>query len=360
MKRSHRMMADVDQFGLYLSLAFDHFSKTLDVPLDYVQASLKCRPSPETLAENVFEFVELVGQKRGIEGEIQTLFDDVTDLVASCITLDASRRGLLGKSWCLIIQFYFLDGFSFGSPSLIHNLTNTDPGRPMEWFEASESNGQPRTETKDNRRNQKRGLAESGNGSYGALCRAAIDEYQLKRTPCAYSGSQNSTFKCDLYESTHSAEHLEKAKFGRYHSVAGGFEHPFDQGQFDWPQRVRNVVTSLSRECGWSFGGGHRQIAVAAHTKALKRFYGSVVSDPLGFISHTICLSCLFQPAQYLLSCGHVICLECALDYGQTEAGRTQVVVKCCPLHNECTQTGPSTIHLNPPHSGLRILTLDG
>ncbi|KAF7523041.1 hypothetical protein G7054_g11908 [Neopestalotiopsis clavispora] len=93
-KEQCHMLADVDQFGLYLSLAFDHFSKTLQEPFDYVQASLKYRPPPSTLSDNILTFVEMIGQKQGLNGQIQKLFTDITDFTASCILLDASRKRL--------------------------------------------------------------------------------------------------------------------------------------------------------------------------------------------------------------------------------------------------------------------------
>jgi hypothetical protein len=56
-KEKRKMLPDVDQFQLYLSLAFDHFSNSLDTPFDYVKASLQHRPPPENLADNVLLLV---------------------------------------------------------------------------------------------------------------------------------------------------------------------------------------------------------------------------------------------------------------------------------------------------------------
>ena len=89
------MLPDVDQFQMYLSLAFDHFSETLEEPFDYVKASLQLRPPPETLADNVLEFTLLVAKER-VDIEQVFVRSGLTDLVASCIMLDSARKRHFG------------------------------------------------------------------------------------------------------------------------------------------------------------------------------------------------------------------------------------------------------------------------
>ncbi|KAI9158039.1 Calcium-independent phospholipase A2-gamma [Paramyrothecium foliicola] len=96
-KKDNRMLPDVDEFGLCLSLAFDHFSQTLDEPFDYVQASLKYKPPPETMADNLHIFSRLVGQKLGLQGQIEPLFNKLTHMVASCLMLDSVRNRRFGQ-----------------------------------------------------------------------------------------------------------------------------------------------------------------------------------------------------------------------------------------------------------------------
>ncbi len=95
-KKGLKMLPDVDQFQMYLSLAFDHFSETLSKPFDYVKASLKLRPPPETLADNLMEFLLMVSEKRELRRDIEALFLMVTDVVASCIMLDSARKRHFG------------------------------------------------------------------------------------------------------------------------------------------------------------------------------------------------------------------------------------------------------------------------
>lgn len=98
-KEGKRMLADVDEFGLYLSMAFDHFSESLDVPFDFVKACLQHNPPPETMVDNMWYFTKLVHrQNRSLKGQISQLFDLLTPMIASCILLDSYRKRIIGKS----------------------------------------------------------------------------------------------------------------------------------------------------------------------------------------------------------------------------------------------------------------------
>ena len=90
------MLPDVDEFGLYLSLAFDHFSETLDKPFDFVHASLKYQPIPETLADNILIFAKAVARNCQLEGQIKELFEKLTPMIVSCLMLDSARKRRIG------------------------------------------------------------------------------------------------------------------------------------------------------------------------------------------------------------------------------------------------------------------------
>lgn len=96
MKLARKMLPDVDEFGLYLTLAFDHFSESLDIPFDYVEASLKHQPPPTTLSESLMAFARLVAREVHID-DIATLFTRLTPFIASCLLLDAARKRRIGK-----------------------------------------------------------------------------------------------------------------------------------------------------------------------------------------------------------------------------------------------------------------------
>lgn len=96
-KLEKRMLPDVDEFGTFLSLAFDHFAESLDKPFDFIKASLNSSPPPGSFTDNVYLFVLTVNLKRDLDGEIQKLFNLLTPMISSCILLDSSRKRRMGK-----------------------------------------------------------------------------------------------------------------------------------------------------------------------------------------------------------------------------------------------------------------------
>lgn len=93
-----RMLADVDDFGMYVSLAFDRFAESLDEPFDYMQASLKSQPPPRSMGDHVYGFSKLVHRRSGKpKPHAAQLFDKLTPMIASCLMLEAARKQRLGK-----------------------------------------------------------------------------------------------------------------------------------------------------------------------------------------------------------------------------------------------------------------------
>ena len=82
---------------------------------------------------------------------------------------------------------------------------------------------------------------------------------------------------------------------------------------------------------------------------------------PEAFISHTTCFSCLFEPPEHALSCGHVLCTSCLRAYGRPR-GRNVVEIEGCPMEllSKRSRYGSWKVLLKPDAAGLRILTLDG
>lgn len=113
-RKSVSILPDVDEFGMYLSLAFDHFSETLDRPFDYVKASIRSRPPPETLEDNLLEFVILFGEAMNAAGEIQRIFDKITETIASYFIFDSARKQRMGK--------YTAGHYKVKTPKHFHNI----------------------------------------------------------------------------------------------------------------------------------------------------------------------------------------------------------------------------------------------
>ncbi|KAI1101208.1 hypothetical protein F4804DRAFT_17888 [Jackrogersella minutella] len=322
-KRKLKMLPDVDQFQTYVSLAFDHFSETLERPFDYVQASLKLRPPLVTMADNVLEFVVLFVESCRLTGDMEELFLKITQLMASCIMLDSVRKRHFGQ--------------------------------PRDWFDAKAS---PHSDSEEKK-------------SYKDVCTHVIQEYFETKTCCSYNIPAGGTlslekgFQCESTLRTHCDMHRQKRKFGAPRDIPGNYQSTFNLKAFAWEERIREKLLELHQ--GWEDDGASREARALTHRDYLCHFYTPLISEKRNFFCNSVCLVCLFNPPQHALSCGHIICAECAIDFGRFEGG-TQIVVDGCPLANEqgvcdivsAKSKVPTVIQLLPAYSGLRVLTLDG
>lgn len=83
------------------------------------------------------------------------------------------------------------------------------------------------------------------------------------------------------------------------------------------------------------------------------------MSNNLQFTSHSTCFSCLLQPSEHPLPCGHVICSPCLRALG-TARGKSAIHIKQCPLPHVEGGTFDWHVQVMPLAAGPRILTLDG
>ena len=83
-------------------------------------------------------------------------------------------------------------------------------------------------------------------------------------------------------------------------------------------------------------------------------------ADAGPFISQSTCFSCLVEPPEHALPCGHILCAPCIRAFGRTRA-RNVVEINECPIES---LTKPRNhlwkVFLKPADAGTRILTLDG
>lgn len=78
------------------------------------------------------------------------------------------------------------------------------------------------------------------------------------------------------------------------------------------------------------------------------------------FISHSTCFSCLIEPPEHALPCGHVLCTPCIKAYGESR-GKLVIEMHGCPMETLIRGRNPVwKILLKPAAAGIRILTLDG
>ncbi|KAI0490190.1 hypothetical protein F4859DRAFT_183291 [Xylaria cf. heliscus] len=328
-KRESRILPDADEFGIYISLAFDHFSQTLEEPFDYVKASLRHQPPPQTMADKLYAFARLVALRLDIEGDIQSLFTKITDVVASCLMLDAARKRRFGQ--------------------------------PDDWFKV-----ETRPPVVSPGPGSKYGATASSRAgsSFEEQCNLAVRRYFDREVPCQYIAPRNKwgrSFSCQQRKATHGDWHRASNRYINDEKW-GEFSHKFDPAKFNWPDRVLGRMEQMQKDPVWHSSNSSRQDRVISHGKTIQRFYKNFTGDQ-GIFSNSICLCCLSNPPDHQLSCGHTICLECAKDFGRID-DHLKVVIDQCPLHdtilhNQLTNE-PTIIAVQPPHSGLRVLVLDG
>ena len=91
------MLTNVDELQAYLLSAFDHFSKDLSTPFNFVEVSLRNNPIPLDFRGNILKLAMAIKQRTG-QTNGRLIFKDLSPMVASCILLDLARSRLKGES----------------------------------------------------------------------------------------------------------------------------------------------------------------------------------------------------------------------------------------------------------------------
>ena len=90
-KKRARMLSNSDELNTYFQFAFDHFSRTLSTPFNFIKVSLKLNPIPESFGAHILELATVISKRRWRGGPEQ-LFLRLSDMVASSIMFDWVRH----------------------------------------------------------------------------------------------------------------------------------------------------------------------------------------------------------------------------------------------------------------------------
>lgn len=178
-KEERGLLTDVDEFGMYLSLAFDHFSETLDKPFNFVEASLMRNPLSLSFPADMRYFVKELAERLQVRDDIKILFTSLTSLVASCILLNAARKKHIGKAlknWCTEVisantaQADQKIGSATGRMPNLHNHAASqaelpNAGEPFEHIATSATTSYPATSRKIYRVKESSGVGSSDSRS---------------------------------------------------------------------------------------------------------------------------------------------------------------------------------------------------
>ncbi|OTA77343.1 hypothetical protein M434DRAFT_402358 [Hypoxylon sp. CO27-5] len=304
-KRQARMLANAEMLQLYLHASYDHFTKDLESPFDFVKEALRHNPVSRSFEGNILRLaVSMKSHARSLvlRNDANRIFLKLAPMVASCIMLDAVRQHRLGTAEQLL------------------------------------------------------------SNAYTQLCVSALYTFANLYWPCNFFNPAYRQGRCCNVLSGHNPkghqnEHGKIIGHGKYQSN-------FDHSTFipEWNRLIQDSLTKIQAaayEIGQKIPGrSDLQIASILHRERISNFYNTL-GNPVDFVSHSACFSCLRGLPECVLPCSHILCLECVKIYGRTTS-RTTVELNRCPLHvREIMADPPWVITIKPPHAGVRVLCLD-
>lgn len=101
-KRRSRLLSNSEELNIYLQCAFDHFSRDLHTPFNFMDVAFRISPIPSDFGGNILKLAVAMSQSR--YGEPRRIFQELSYMVASCILLDCVRQGLKGELPSSLIQ----------------------------------------------------------------------------------------------------------------------------------------------------------------------------------------------------------------------------------------------------------------
>lgn len=108
-KKQLRMLATADKLQVYLHAAYDHFSRDLGLPFDFITEALKHNPTPQHYGGNILDLAISIKQNSQQGWTMQQIFEKMVPMISSCIMLDSVRQKLRGKtrppSWTNLISY---------------------------------------------------------------------------------------------------------------------------------------------------------------------------------------------------------------------------------------------------------------
>ncbi|KAF2725665.1 hypothetical protein K431DRAFT_260515 [Polychaeton citri CBS 116435] len=304
-KRKARMLTTSEELNVYLQSAFEHYSRTLSTPFNFVQVSWLMNPVTYDFGGHLLQLAKSIAALEPIyrrnAARSRWIFDQMSILIASCVMLDCARHR---------------------------------KGQITDLFD-----------------------------KYREYFQWALNEYCDLSLPCSYQHPDGR--HCMLVKARHSTKgHQDVHGI----IVAGEYCSDFTAEDYyiRWEAQLKSAIGFVQQEFQDEFskssqGGVHlsdEKLAVDLHKAYLSDFYRTVGNGRLVY-SHASCLCCLMDVAEHVLPCGHVLCSTCIQNYGE-DRGKGVVKMHCCPLHAADAWKHPHRINFKPRGAGTRILCLDG
>lgn len=296
-----RMLLDADEFQPYLQVAFDHFAQDLNTPFDFVQASFANSPIPQDFGGNILKLgLQVMEFWKGV-ARAAPIFEELSYIVASSIVLDAARHKILGEPEQIFPQY-------------LEHLEN------------------------------------------------ALENFCDRHWPCEFVDSRRLCGRCVNVRSGHGAKG-HQSKSGKL-LAAGDYVSAFTFKNYrqQFQEDTYRKIVLLRGRVRQKRDENEDRAAAEVHREIVLPLFFEHASRGLvrKFVSHSVCFSCLFNPPEHALPCGHIICTTCLKAYGKP-LGNNVIGVSECPLErSERRFRTIWRVHLKPANAGIRILTLDG
>lgn len=298
-----RMALNAEQFSPYLRLAFDHFKSEegLSTRFDFVGASFIDAAIFPDFASNIKTIAVFLLRRPNMRSE--TLFTDLTNLIASCIMFDATRNSRAGDAHSLLPEYE-----KFFKPALQGFFRN--------WWPC-----------------ERQGCTNVASG------------HAIGHAIKGPNGTSN-----ELDEQYQRRDGLD-------------FDNYYASFRAQITKSLSNLLSKLPRHQRQELvEGNEKSAAQRIHKQLIQAFYRKHSTLAAGlfpnYVDHTACLACLIGLANHTLPCGHAICSDCAVTFG-TYYGETALKVFECPIDGRAFHS-PKLVNREPPLAGVRVLSIDG
>ncbi|GAW25333.1 putative patatin-like serine protein [Rosellinia necatrix] len=307
-KKQVRMLANTEKLQFYLQAAFDHFTRDLTTPFDFVKEMLRHSPVSRNFEGNILGLALLIKEHAvhpAIRNDAEQIFRAIGPMIASCVMLDAVRQKLPGAISRLLDDRYAKS--CIGAVQLFAGLY---------WPCSFQSSAQ---------------------GELGQCCNVKLAHnrkgHQNKNGKIIGHGEYQSSFNVATFQPVW--EHLIRESLVQVQAASLRLTQEF-------PDR-----TEL-------------EIAALLHQEHLNDLYSNSLGPASNFVSYSSCLCCLRELPECALPCGHVLCLPCVEIYGY-RTSRTTIEISKCPIHpHDVISSPPWVVVTKPRYAGARTLCLDG
>lgn len=99
-KKQVRMVANTEKLQFYLQAAYEHFTKDLNTPFDFVKETLRHSPVSRNFEGNILNLALAIKDKssESVLNDAEQIFRAMGPMIASCVMLDAVRQNLPGNT----------------------------------------------------------------------------------------------------------------------------------------------------------------------------------------------------------------------------------------------------------------------